>query len=248
MIRVSVYQMQSTFHLLSPWEPAANLSPREVLDLKKISRVVFYDSANMFVCSSDIQRNKSKKPAQRKDYLCVKRQRHVVISLDWGAASESEARRGLQPTSSLTNRQDDPRRHRHILSSTTTTHPPLLHSSSAVTLASGSHCTLDPSPLIWLKLYINHTAPLSPLAPRLQAYTHTACQSNVSDKHVTPSSCVTSVLVKLCNCLSKRLSSDEGVMWLKGAWGDISEGDNDVSQVNVTLTICFDASLLSFNI
>lgn len=90
-------------------------------------------------------------------------------------------------------------------------HPSLLRSSSL-------HCTLDPSPLIWLKLYINHAAPV-PSTPRLHAYTHRACQSNVPYRSTytvqppSPSSdlSLTSRLVKLYDCLSRRRSSDEDV-------------------------------------
>lgn len=52
-------------------------------------------------------------------------------------------------------------------------HPPLILCRHA-----GFYCTPDPSPLIWLKLYINRTAPV-PTSPRFHAYTHRACQSNV---------------------------------------------------------------------
>lgn len=91
------------------------------------------------------------------------REQKWQIKPDWGQC-ESEAARGPQPTSSLASRPGDPPAapfhpffHSRYPASLCTPNPSPEPSPLFLRRHAGFFCTLDPSPAIWLKLYINNT-------------------------------------------------------------------------------------------
>lgn len=102
---------------------------------------------------AEIQTDKKKKKQRQRSWLfAYVRVRGRQLEWDWRQC-ESQARRGSQPTSSLTSRPSDPPQHRHILwrccGGSTLSSIYRLHHMHL-------YCSLEPSPLTWLKLYISH--------------------------------------------------------------------------------------------
>lgn len=141
-----------------------------------------------------------------------KRQRHVA--LDWGVGGVVVWVRGeaWAPADKLVNEQTrrPPAAPSHPLLRPPTIHPLSSRWHPAVTVLLTPHLWFDYN-------FTLTTQPLSPLAPGyMLLYTHGPSIKRFWRRPPASELAVTSASVKLCNCLSKRLSLDKEVKQLRG--------------------------------